>query len=159
MQEYLFFFPVKKNSFYNTYSTSLRKCDNAKEHSPLPWLTASHMLEETSTHTTASTSMESPHPKVACPPIVPFKRHVYIYSWELPSVLILLLILAWYLFLFLIVCWGCRIYWLHLCSGLKLPSHNECPGYDIKQSDGETPALEIWGMWSTPLLLLLLGPL
>ena len=33
---------------------------------------------------------------------------------------------------------------------------NECPGYDIKQSDGEVPAmLELWGMWSTPLLPLL----
>ena len=27
-----------------------------------------------------------------------------------------------------------------------------CPGYDIKQSDGKAPALEIWGMWSTPSL-------
>ena len=32
-----------------------------------------------------------------------------------------------------------------------------CPGYDIKQSDGKAPALEIWGMWSTPSLLS--GPL
>ena len=37
---------------------------------------------------------------------------------------------------------------------------NECPGYDTKQSDGEVPAvLELWGMWSTPSLPLLPGPL
>ena len=36
----------------------------------------------------------------------------------------------------------------------------ECPRYDIKQSDGEVPVmLEFWGMWSTPLLPLLPGPL
>ena len=30
---------------------------------------------------------------------------------------------------------------------------NECPGYDTKQSDGEVPAvLELWRMWSIPLL-------
>ncbi len=35
---------------------------------------------------------------------------------------------------------------------------NECPGYDTKQSDGEAPVmLELWGMWSTPLLLSLQG--
>ena len=32
-----------------------------------------------------------------------------------------------------------------------MPSPNEGPGYDIKQSDGEAPVmLELWGMWSTP---------
>ena len=37
---------------------------------------------------------------------------------------------------------------------------NECPGYDTKQSDGEVPAvLELWGMWSTPSLPSLPGPL
>ena len=30
--------------------------------------------------------------------------------------------------------WGCRIHQLHICSGVRPP--NECPGYDIKQSDG-----------------------
>ena len=36
---------------------------------------------------------------------------------------------------------------------------NECPGYDTKQSDGEASVmLMLWGMWSTPLLPLLLGP-
>ena len=36
---------------------------------------------------------------------------------------------------------------------------NKCPEYDTKQSDGEAPVLELWRMWSTPSLLLLLGPL
>ena len=42
----------------------------------------------------------------------------------------------------------------------KAPPPNECPRYDTKQSDGEVPAvLELWGMWSTPSLPLLPGPL
>ena len=42
---------------------------------------------------------------------------------------------------------------LHLCRGVRpLPSPNECPVYDTKQS-GE--ALELWGRLSTPSLLLL----
>ena len=37
------------------------------------------------------------------------------------------------------------------CNSLP---YNECSGYDTKQSDGEVPVmLELWGMWSTPLLL------
>ena len=32
-------------------------------------------------------------------------------------------------------------------------SPKECPGYDIKQSDGEVPVmLELWEMWRTALL-------
>ena len=55
---------------------------------------------------------------------------------------------------------GCRIYWLHLCRGLRPPTtthtHNESPRYDTKQSDGEVPVmLELWGMWRTPSLPLL----
>ena len=38
-------------------------------------------------------------------------------------------------------------------------THPECPRYDIKPSDDVAPALEIWGMWCTPLLPLLPGPL
>ena len=34
---------------------------------------------------------------------------------------------------------------------------NECPGYDIKPSNGEASVLEFWGTWSTILLLLLPG--
>ena len=42
--------------------------------------------------------------------------------------------------------------------GVRSP--NECPGYDTKQSDGGVPViLELWGMQSTPSLLLLPGPL
>ena len=36
---------------------------------------------------------------------------------------------------------------------------NECPRYDIYQSDGEAQPLEIWGILSTPSLLSLQGPL
>ena len=37
-------------------------------------------------------------------------------------------------------------------------SPNECPACDTKQSDGEvTVMLDLWGMWSTPLLPSLLG--
>ena len=57
------------------------------------------------------------------------------------------------------VSWGCRIHWLLLCKGVRPPS-NECPGYDTKQSHGDVPAmLELWGMWSTPSLPSLPGPL
>ena len=41
----------------------------------------------------------------------------------------------------------------------KTPTPNECPRYDTKQSDGEAPILELWGMCNTPLLPLLTGPL
>ena len=54
------------------------------------------------------------------------------------------------------VSWGCRIHQLQ--SG-KIPAPNECPGYDIKTSYGKAPALEIWGMGSTPSMPLLPGPL
>ena len=54
--------------------------------------------------------------------------------------------------------WGCRIHRLLLCRGVRTP--NECPGYDIKQSDGEVPAmLDLWRMRSTPSLPSLPGPL
>ena len=47
--------------------------------------------------------------------------------------------------------WGCRIYRLHLCRGVRPPLPNKCPGYDTKQSDGEASVLlELRGMWSTP---------
>ena len=36
---------------------------------------------------------------------------------------------------------------------------NKCPGYNIKQSDGEAPVLVLWGTLSGPSLPLLLGPL
>ena len=38
--------------------------------------------------------------------------------------------------------------------------HNEGPGYDTKQSDGEVPVMqELWRMWCTSLLPSLTGPL
>ena len=54
------------------------------------------------------------------------------------------------------VVWGYRIHWLHFCWGARL-SPNECPIYDIKHSDGDTPALEIWGIWNTSSLPLFPG--
>ena len=54
--------------------------------------------------------------------------------------------------------WGCRIHRLHLCRGVT-PTGKECPGYDIKQSDGEALVLKLWGMWRTPSVPLLSGPL
>ena len=36
---------------------------------------------------------------------------------------------------------------------------NKCPGYDVKPSDGEAPALEVWGVWSSSSLPLLPVPL
>ena len=45
-------------------------------------------------------------------------------------------------------------------SAEKYPSPNECPGYDIKQSNGEVAVmLELWGMLCTPSLPSLPGPL
>ena len=41
--------------------------------------------------------------------------------------------------------WDSRIHWLHLYRKLN-PSSNECPRYDIKWSDGDTPTMKIWGM-------------
>ena len=47
------------------------------------------------------------------------------------------------------------------CTSAEGYDHpNECPVYDSKQSDGEVPVmLGLWGMQSTPSLLLCLGPL
>ena len=54
--------------------------------------------------------------------------------------------------------WGCRIHRLHLCRKVRPPQR--VSWYDIKQSDGEVPAvLELWGMRSIPSLLSLPGPL
>ena len=46
--------------------------------------------------------------------------------------------------------WGCRIHLLHLCKYRR---------YDTKPSDGDDPALEFVGIWSTSSLPLLRGPL
>ena len=50
-----------------------------------------------------------------------------------------------------------RIHRLHHCRGVKTPPSSECLGYEIKPSDCEAQVLELWGMWSTPLLPLLPG--
>ena len=62
-----------------------------------------------------------------------------------------------------------KIRWKSTCSfaqstaslqSAKTPYSNECPRYDIKQSDGEVPVmLELWRMQSTLLLLSHPGPL
>ena len=53
----------------------------------------------------------------------------------------------------------CRIHRLYLCRGVRQPL-NECPVYDTKQSDDDTPVmLKLQGIRSTPLLALLPGPL
>ena len=45
-------------------------------------------------------------------------------------------------------------------SAERWEPHNECAGYDTKQSDGEVPVmLELWGVRSTPLLPPLPGPI
>ncbi len=54
--------------------------------------------------------------------------------------------------------WGCRIHRLHLSRRVR--PHNECPGYDTKQSDREVPVmLGLWGMWTAPSLPSFPGPL
>ena len=51
-----------------------------------------------------------------------------------------------------------RIHRLLLLRGSNPP--HECPRYDTKPSDGEVPVmLELWGIWSIPLLLSFPGPL
>ena len=40
-----------------------------------------------------------------------------------------------------------------LCVFNQDSTVSSCPEYDIKPSDDEASALEIWGMWSTPSLL------
>ena len=58
------------------------------------------------------------------------------------------------------VIWDCSKHRLLFYRGVRSLPHNECPAYDTKQSDGEVPVmLELWGMWSTPSLPLLPGPL
>ena len=41
----------------------------------------------------------------------------------------------------------------------KNPLTNSCPGCNTNASDGEAQVLELWGMWITPSLALLPGPL
>ena len=58
------------------------------------------------------------------------------------------------------VSWGYRIHRLLLCRGVRpTPTPQKCPGYDTKKSDEVPVILELWGMWCTPSLLSLPGPL
>ena len=41
---------------------------------------------------------------------------------------------------------GCKIRWLNLCREVRIPTHNNSPGYDIKQSDDEVSFLKLWIM-------------
>ena len=41
---------------------------------------------------------------------------------------------------------------------MELDSPSGFPGYVIKESDGEVPVVDLWGIRITPLLLLLPGP-
>ena len=41
--------------------------------------------------------------------------------------------------------WGYRLHLLHLCRRLRTTRHNVYTGYNIKQCDGEFPALETLG--------------
>ena len=53
---------------------------------------------------------------------------------------------------------ACRIHRLHVCRGVR--PHHECPGYNIKQSDGEVPVMMgLWVIRNTPSLSILPGPL
>ena len=81
------------------------------------------------------------------------KWHGYMERYMASSYLYLLMIITYEHF------GGCRIHQLHLCRRAR-PSPNECPRYDTKQSDGEVPVmLGLRGIWSTPSLPLLQGPL
>ena len=58
------------------------------------------------------------------------------------------------------VSWDCRIHWQLLCRGVRLTYPQRMSCYDTKQSDGEAPVmLELWRMWTTPLLSSLPDPL
>ena len=55
--------------------------------------------------------------------------------------------------------WDCSIQWLYLYSGVR-PATNECPWYDIKQSDGEALVMmDIWGIQNIPSLSSFAGQL
>ena len=51
------------------------------------------------------------------------------------------------------VSWGCQMYWLHFCNGIR-PLCNECPRSDTKLSDGEAPVLYFFRIWSYPFIVI-----
>ena len=78
----------------------------------------------------------------------PLTRKVYLYTYIKPKIF----------FKDRPVGWGFKIHRLLHCRGVRLPDKR--PGYDTKQSDGDTPIMpEFWGMQSTPSLPSLPGPL
>ena len=52
--------------------------------------------------------------------------------------------------------WGCRICW-QVCREVRPHPPIRSPGYETKQSDSEVLVQELWGMWSTLSLPLLIG--
>ena len=90
--------------------------------------------------------------------------HIYFVLFHFNSLLII--VLAYWLLAFILaltstinsVGSGRRRHQLHPSRRVRLPLFNQCPGYDMKQSNGENPALEFWGMCSTPSLPLLPCP-
>ena len=57
----------------------------------------------------------------------------------------------------LFVNWGYRLCQLYLTQVVALQPANVCSGYVSKPSDGKSPVLEVWVIWSTLSLLLVLG--
>ena len=93
--------------------------------------------------------------------------YTYVGVYKCVYVCLCILCVYIYIYLFIDMCiyiycpigWACRIHQMLLCKGV-IPTPNNCPGYDTKQSDGEVPVMpELWGMWSTPSLPLLSGSL
>ena len=74
-----------------------------------------------------------------------------------PNLCIIHIVLYIYAYTFACpVGWGCRIYLLHLCRGVRLSVLD----MTLNNSDGDVPVmLQIWGMLNTPLLPSLPGPL
>ena len=83
-----------------------------------------------------------------------YRSHNALQSFETRNLKHLSIYLS--IYLSISITWDCRIHSLHLC---RRPFHSEWPRYDIKESDGEVPVLELWGRWSILSLLLLPVPL
>ena len=55
--------------------------------------------------------------------------------------------------------WDQAINFNPLSANDRWAPKKECSGYDYTASNGKAPVLEIWGVWTTPLLTLLPDPL
>ena len=61
-------------------------------------------------------------------------------------------------YIYILVGGGCRVHRLLFCRGLRPPV--SILDITLKQSNDKVPViLEVWGMWNTPSLLSLPGPL